>query len=239
MRPLTPEKPCPNCSLLHSRWGETCRQRLMAEVTTLRAELLEARTDATLRLEAMRTLRAELDAARLERDEIREDDAACRAALASERERAERAEQMAEIHKREGDQARQDYCKAAEERHEAREERRRSGARADANLQRAEEAESALSASRAEAERLREALRSVLAFDQPWNLPDVLDRLANAADHLLTDHGCDTHGWEMARGCANRARKLSALGRSMQPLAYPLASSPPPPAPGAPPKERT
>jgi len=62
--------------------------------TTLRAELLEARTDATLRLEAMRTLRAELDAARLERDEIREDAAACRAALASEHERAERAEKV-------------------------------------------------------------------------------------------------------------------------------------------------
>jgi hypothetical protein len=224
------------------------------ELTTLRAELLEARTDATLRLEAMRTLRAELDAARLERDEIREDDAACRAALASEHERAERAEKVLAtvyaavdeqggyLHDANGNLAKAVSAVGKDLRFNIEKRTAAEAAWKDdeaKGMEREASLDAALSTSHAEVERLREALRSVLAFDQPWNLPDVLDRLANAADHLLTDHGCDTHGWEMARGCANRARKLSALGRSMQPLAYPLASSPPPPAPGAPPKERT
>lgn len=29
-----------------------------------------------------------------------------------------------------------------------------------------------------------------------WPLPDVLTRLADAADHLLADHNCDMHGHE-------------------------------------------
>jgi hypothetical protein len=42
-RPAKPEKFCPMCSLLHTRWGETCRERLMAEVRSLRREEREPR----------------------------------------------------------------------------------------------------------------------------------------------------------------------------------------------------
>lgn len=38
-RPAQPEKFCPMCSLLHTRWGETCRERLMSEVRDLRERL--------------------------------------------------------------------------------------------------------------------------------------------------------------------------------------------------------
>lgn len=48
MRSAKPEKFCPNCSLLHARWGETCRERLMAEVRSLRAELAAARAPSSL-----------------------------------------------------------------------------------------------------------------------------------------------------------------------------------------------
>lgn len=47
----------------------------------------------------------------------------------------------------------------------------------------------------------------------PWALEDVLERLADAADHLHHDHSCDTHGWETARAAATEARRMAKLLR--------------------------
>jgi hypothetical protein len=43
-KPATPEKMCLNCSLLHTRWGETCRERLMVEVRALRERVAALET---------------------------------------------------------------------------------------------------------------------------------------------------------------------------------------------------
>jgi hypothetical protein len=51
-------------------------------------------------------------------------------------------------------------------------------------------AKEALEAARAEGR------REGMALDQPWPVPDMLARLADAADHLLTVHSCDRHGYE-------------------------------------------
>lgn len=43
--------------------------------------------------------------------------------------------------------------------------------------------------------------------DTAWPLHDVIAKLADAADHLLNDHACDTHGHEeigVARDAARR-----------------------------------
>jgi hypothetical protein len=47
-----------------------------------------------------------------------------------------------------------------------------------------------------------------LGLDNPWSLTDVLTRLADAADHLLRDHNCDTHGWECIGLARDRAREI-------------------------------
>lgn len=39
-----------------------------------------------------------------------------------------------------------------------------------------------------------------------WPLRDVLEKLAGAAEHLLHDHDCDSHGWEGVHYAAQAAR---------------------------------
>lgn len=53
-------------------------------------------------------------------------------------------------------------------------------------------------------------LRDVLAIAEPWPTKDVLARLADAADHLLRDHGCDAHGYEGVNAARDQARSIAA-----------------------------
>jgi|SRR5208283_615451 len=46
------------------------------------------------------------------------------------------------------------------------------------------------------------------ALGEPWPLYDVLTRLADAADHLLRDHDCDTHGHEGIKEASEAARRI-------------------------------
>lgn len=39
----------------------------------------------------------------------------------------------------------------------------------------------------------------LLGSDTPWTVPDVLKKLAEAADHLLLHHDCDCHGHEESK----------------------------------------
>ncbi len=59
------------------------------------------------------------------------------------------------------------------------------------------------------------ALQTVLGLDQPWAIPDVLERLAAAADHLLLNHSCDHMGYEGINAARDAARahveRLGAL----------------------------
>ena len=50
--------------------------------------------------------------------------------------------------------------------------------------------------------------------DTAWPLRSVLNVLANAADHLLRDHNCDEHGWEMTSAARDAARALLAAAPS-------------------------
>jgi hypothetical protein len=71
-------------------------------------------------------------------------------------------------------------------------------------------------AERAELELRR--LRAIEAADNAWPLRDVLARLADAAEHLLHDHGCDLHGHEEIRRAVIRAREIRAgLDAKVQP----------------------
>jgi hypothetical protein len=54
----------------------------------------------------------------------------------------------------------------------------------------------------------RDALAGNLG--RPWGLPSVLERLAEAADHLLNDHNCDIHGHEGIGLARDEARLLLA-----------------------------
>lgn len=60
-----------------------------------------------------------------------------------------------------------------------------------------------------------EFLADVLGLDQPWAIPDVLERLAAAADHLLLNHSCDHLGYEGINAARDAARahveRLAAL----------------------------
>jgi len=52
-------------------------------------------------------------------------------------------------------------------------------------------------------------VRALLASaDSPWPLPDVLKKLADAADHLLNDHACDAHGHEGLMQARDAARSI-------------------------------
>ncbi len=53
-------------------------------------------------------------------------------------------------------------------------------------------------------------LREILALAEPWPTKDVLARLADAADHLLRDHGCDAHGYEGVNAARDQARAIAA-----------------------------
>jgi hypothetical protein len=46
------------------------------------------------------------------------------------------------------------------------------------------------------------------ALGEPWPLRDVLVRLADAAEHLLRDHDCDTHGYEGIKEATQAARRI-------------------------------
>jgi hypothetical protein len=56
--------------------------------------------------------------------------------------------------------------------------------------------------------RFRELEGVVIAMQSNprWPLTELLDELANSADHLLDAHGCDDHGHELVRIRAKEAR---------------------------------
>lgn len=54
----------------------------------------------------------------------------------------------------------------------------------------------------------------VSGADQTWPLIDVLEKLAQAADHLLKDHDCDQHGYEEVEVCVAKAREYAAIAKS-------------------------
>ena len=49
-----------------------------------------------------------------------------------------------------------------------------------------------------------------LAIDKPWPLPNVLEVLIGAADHLLLDHDCDRHSNERVAAARDAARAILA-----------------------------
>lgn len=53
-----------------------------------------------------------------------------------------------------------------------------------------------------------EKLQKTLRLDSPWSFISVLERLADAADHLLKGHDCDAHGWEGIGLARNAAREI-------------------------------
>lgn len=54
----------------------------------------------------------------------------------------------------------------------------------------------------------RDEREALLRLDQPWSLPEVLKRLNDATKHLLSDHGCDTHGHEGIRYAQQAAEEM-------------------------------
>jgi phage terminase small subunit len=72
-------------------------------------------------------------------------------------------------------------------------------------------------AARTECSRLREAF----GMDLPAPVHDLLDRLADAAVHLLNDHNCDQHGWEGIERSVKAAREAAARIRAALTLTAP------------------
>jgi hypothetical protein len=54
-----------------------------------------------------------------------------------------------------------------------------------------------------------EASREALRMDDPWPIPDILKKLADATEHLLTEHDCDGHGYEAYEAAVRAARAFS------------------------------
>ena len=48
--------------------------------------------------------------------------------------------------------------------------------------------------------------------DTPWPLPDVVRKLADAADILLNQYDYDGHGYEQIEECVKQARLYAARG---------------------------
>lgn len=60
-----------------------------------------------------------------------------------------------------------------------------------------------------------EAVAEAAGFSTPYPLTDVLEQLADAAQHLLDYHSCDTHGHEGIREAMIAARRIrEALDRA-------------------------
>ena len=69
-----------------------------------------------------------------------------------------------------------------------------------------------LAAEQARFEAINEAISA-----RSWGLFDVLDRLAEGADHLFTVHGCDAHGYETLMAARDSAREIGpALREAMK-----------------------
>jgi len=47
-----------------------------------------------------------------------------------------------------------------------------------------------------------------LSAGDAWSAARIIERLADAADHLLGDHDCDAHGWEGVQAARDAAREL-------------------------------
>lgn len=57
----------------------------------------------------------------------------------------------------------------------------------------------------------RDKLADVLAMDTPWPLRDVLTKFIESTDHLMNDHGCDAHGYELVCGARDHAKRIRAI----------------------------
>ncbi len=71
------------------------------------------------------------------------------------------------------------------------------------------------------------ALRGALGMDTTTPVHDLLDALADAADHLLHGHDCDLHGWEGVGRRAVMARERAADIRRALAAPQPAATAPP------------
>ena len=66
-------------------------------------------------------------------------------------------------------------------------------------------------------ERLTAERDAALGLRHAWPTMDVLTKLADATDHLLGHHGCDTHGHEEYRAAEVRAREIVAALAALSP----------------------
>ncbi len=62
---------------------------------------------------------------------------------------------------------------------------------------------------------LHEAAVAAVGYGAPMSLADVLERLADAAEHLVDDHRCDHHEREDDVLAIQRARELLPLVRAL------------------------
>ncbi len=65
----------------------------------------------------------------------------------------------------------------------------------------------ALQTQLAKAKDENERLREVIVDDSAYPLLLCLETLTDAADHLLTDHNCDRHGYELIGSASKAAKK--------------------------------
>jgi hypothetical protein len=57
----------------------------------------------------------------------------------------------------------------------------------------------------------------LLGQDTSWPILDVIEKLTAAVDHLLADHACDQHGYEVVQGARKAAGEwLEKLKKSKQ-----------------------
>lgn len=73
-----------------------------------------------------------------------------------------------------------------------------------------EELKCAAKAAKVWREKLEAIEETILRQGQPWNLLSVLVKLADAAEHLLTNHDCDAHGHEERRSAQRHALDIVA-----------------------------
>ena len=58
-----------------------------------------------------------------------------------------------------------------------------------------------------EATRLREENATILGLNKSWTLRDTLQKVATAANHLLSVHDCDCVGWENVKTSVSEAEQ--------------------------------
>ena len=76
-----------------------------------------------------------------------------------------------------------------------------------------------LDETRVERDQLADMMSKVMRLHMSYSLQSTLDHLVKAVDHLLDDHGCDGHGYEITGSARDAAKEILKVFETWEPSA--------------------